>query len=281
MQLRSLTEWYPHWLSHIQKNQSIGFVPTMGALHEGHLDLVARCLSEKDITLVSIFVNPTQFTNQEDFQNYPITLEADMEKLKSVGVNYVFIPEVHTIYPTQPTLKFNFGDLEHVLEGKFRPGHFNGVGIIVAKLFHMIKPNTAYFGQKDLQQVAIVKRLVKDLSFDLEIEVVPTRRDSDGLALSSRNLRLSLEEKKTALILFQSLNFAKKELTEGSPWQEIKDRIEEFFFQKKEAHLEYIELVNPDTFEQYLEFDPKSKSFLCISAYIGPVRLIDNLEIIP
>ena len=281
MQISSLTEWYPHWLSHIQKNQQIGFVPTMGALHQGHMDLVYESISKMEVTVVSIFVNPAQFNNPEDFQKYPITLETDLELLEKAGVDYVFIPDVQTIYPTPPTIKFDFGDLEHVMEGKFRPGHFNGVGIVVAKLFHLIKPTTAYFGQKDLQQVAIVKRLVKDLSFGLEIEVVPTRRDSEGLALSSRNLRLSSEEKKTALILFQSLNFAKAQLMAGFPWQVVKGRVQGFFFQKKETQLEYIELVHPDTFERYNEFDPKSKCFVCVAAYIGEVRLIDNLEIIP
>lgn len=234
-----------------------------------------------DATLVSIFVNPTQFNNPEDFKKYPITLEADLEKLEKAGVDYVFVPEVKTIYPHQPALKLDFGDLERVLEGKFRPGHFNGVGIVVCKLFHFIKPHTAFFGQKDLQQVAIIKRLVEDFSFDLQIEVVPTRRDPDGLALSSRNLRLSPEQRKISLILFRSLNFAKKQLLEGRPWNEIKRLIEVDFSTEKDVRLEYIELVNPFTFDSLDEFHPKSNSFVCIAAYVGEVRLIDNMEIIP
>lgn len=253
----------------------------MGALHQGHLDLVVMSLSKMDVTLVSIFVNPTQFNNSEDFEKYPITLDADLQMLENAGVDYVFIPEVKTIYPTQPALNLDFGDLERVLEGKFRPGHFNGVGIVVCKLFHFIKPHTAFFGQKDLQQVAIIKRLVEDFSFDLQIEVVPTRRNPDGLALSSRNLRLSPEERKIALILFKSLNFAKKQLLEGNDWKEIKRLIEEDFFKQRETRLEYIELVNPITFNSFVEFDLKSSTFVCIAAYVGEVRLIDNLEIIP
>ncbi len=279
--IRSLAEWNPHWVSHLQKNQNIGFVPTMGALHEGHLDLVRKSLSSMEVTAVSIFVNPTQFTNWEDFQKYPITLESDLEKLEKAGVDYVLVPEVDTIYPTQPNLKFDFGDLERVLEGKFRPGHFNGVGIVVSKLFHLIKPHTAFFGQKDLQQVAIIKRLVQDLSFDLKIEVVPTRRDQDGLALSSRNLRLSVEERKIAPMLFESLIFAKNQLLEGGAWKEIKGSIENGFANQVGSRLEYVELINPDTFQELTEFDTKSSSSVCIAAYIGEVRLIDNMEIIP
>jgi pantoate--beta-alanine ligase len=279
--IQQKSEWLPIWLSHLQKNQKIGFVPTMGALHQGHLDLVNRSTSSQDVTLVSIFVNPTQFNSKEDFEKYPNTLESDLEKLEKSGVDYVFLPDIETMYPNQVSLKLEFGSLEKVLEGKFRPGHFNGVGIIVSKLFHLIKPHIAFFGQKDLQQVAVIKRLVQDLSFDLTIEVVPTRRESDGLAMSSRNLRLSADERKSALIFFQCLNFAKKQLLAGQPWIEIRKQIEVAFAQVKEARLEYVELVHPDSFEQLIELDPKIPNSVCIAGFIGEVRLIDNLPIIP
>ena len=253
----------------------------MGALHQGHLDLVEKSISSQDVTIVSIFVNPTQFNNPEDFKKYPKTLESDLEKLEKSGVDYVFLPTIETMYPNQVSLKMDFGALEGVLEGKFRPGHFNGVGIIVSKLFHIIKPHTAFFGQKDLQQVAVIKRLVQDLSFDIKIEVVPTRREEDGLAMSSRNLRLSNEERKSALILFQCLNFAKTQLLEGQSWVEIRRQIEETFTQIKEAELEYVDLVNPDTFEQLIELNPDIPNSVCIAGFIGQIRLIDNMPIIP
>jgi len=158
-----------------------------------------------DVTVVSIFVNPTQFNNPEDFKKYPNILDADLEKLESMNVDYVLLPSVETMYPNSPALSLDFGDLERVLEGKYRPGHFNGVGIIVSKLFHLIKPHIAFFGQKDLQQVAVIKRLVNDLSFDIQLEIVPTRRESDGLAMSSRNMRLDNEGRQKALLLFNNL----------------------------------------------------------------------------
>lgn len=274
-------EWNPHWLSHLQSNRQIGFVPTMGALHQGHLDLVQTSKSKMDVTVVSIFVNPTQFNNLKDFEKYPITLDADLEKLESIGVDYVFLPSIETMYPSPSCLTLDFGDLERVLEGRFRPGHFNGVGIIVSKLFHMIKPHIAFFGQKDLQQVAVIKRLVKDLSFDIQLETVLTRRETDGLAMSSRNMRLNNEERQKALLLFTSLIKAKNQLMEGRPWLSIKSEIEKEFDQVELARLEYFELIHPDTFEIKNDFDPNQKSSICVAAYIGEVRLIDNLPIIP
>jgi pantoate--beta-alanine ligase len=252
----------------------------MGALHDGHLDLVAKSRSSCDVTIVSIFVNPTQFNNSEDFQKYPNTLDQDLEKLEQAGVDYVFLPSVEVIYPTPTQLKFDFGELEHVLEGKFRPGHFNGVGVVVSKLFHLIRPDVAFFGQKDLQQVAIIKLLVNDLSFSLKLEVVSTRRESDGLAMSSRNLRLSKEEREKALILFNSLTKAKAELLEGKNWVEIQLKIEREFENDPSAKLEYFDLIHPDTFEAYTTFDPAQKSSICVAAFIGDIRLIDNLPII-
>ncbi|MBA4298504.1 pantoate--beta-alanine ligase [Algoriphagus alkaliphilus] len=278
--IRTGAEWNPLWLNHLRNNQQIGLVPTMGALHDGHLDLVAKSRSTCDVTLVSIFVNPTQFNNPEDFQKYPKTLDLDLEKLTQAGVDYVFLPSVEEMYPAPTQLKFYFGDLEHVLEGKFRPGHFNGVGIVVSKLFHLIRPHVSFFGQKDLQQVAIIKRLVADLSFDLKLEVIPTRREVDGLAMSSRNLRLSPQERLTALLLFSSLEKAKTELLNGKSWFEIQVEIRSGFENEPFAQLEYLELIHPDSFETYTVFDSIQKSSICVAAFIGAVRLIDNMPII-
>ncbi len=252
----------------------------MGALHDGHLDLVNKSRLSCDVTVVSIFVNPTQFNNSEDFLNYPKTLDQDLEKLKEAGVDYVFLPTLEIMYPTVPKLRFDFGDLEHVLEGKFRPGHFNGVGVVVAKLFHLVRPHVAFFGQKDLQQVAIIKRLVNDLSFDLQLEIVPTRRESDGLAMSSRNLRLNSAEREKALILFKSLGKAKSELLTGKNWIEVKHQIESEFENEPIAKLEYFELIHPDTFETFNSFDATQSSSICVAAFIGDIRLIDNMPII-
>jgi pantoate--beta-alanine ligase len=252
----------------------------MGALHGGHLDLVNKSRLSCDVTIVSIFVNPTQFNNSEDFLNYPKTLELDLEKLKESGVDYVFLPTVEVMYASPPKLKFDFGDLELVLEGKFRPGHFNGVGVVVAKLFHLIKPHIAFFGQKDLQQVAVIKRLVKDLSFDLHLDIVPTRRESDGLAMSSRNLRLNPAQRQLALILVQSMEKAKSELLAGKTWIEIKHQIELEFENEPSAKLDYFELIHPDTFETFNSFDATQSSSICVAAFIGDIRLIDNLPII-
>lgn len=274
-------EWQKNWLYAKQSKKTIGLVPTMGALHKGHLDLVRKCKTECEITVVSIFVNPTQFNNPEDFEKYPNTIEADLKELESEGVDFVFLPDTSDIYPTKPVLTFNFGELEHVLEGEFRPGHFNGVGIVVSKLFHIIKPTKAFFGQKDLQQVAIIKRLVQDLSFDLELVVVPTRREKDGLAMSSRNLRLNQEERTLALILYLSLKKAKDELLNGRSWLEVSNLIRQDFESKPSAKLEYFELVNPASFTRIEIFDSSQKSSICVAAYIGSVRLIDNLPIIP
>lgn len=178
--------------------KTIGFVPTMGALHAGHISLIERAKTENDLAVCSIFVNPTQFNNSDDLKKYPRTLERDCEMLRPVGCDVVFAPSAEEMYPSLPQLKMDFGTLETIMEGKFRPGHFNGVGIVVSKLFNIVKPDKAYFGLKDLQQVAVIRRMVQELSFDLEIIPCPTLRETDGLAMSSRNTRLSPEARALA-----------------------------------------------------------------------------------
>lgn len=273
-------DWNKYWLESLKNDKSIGFVPTMGALHEGHLDLVRNAKLECDIVVVSIFVNPTQFNNQEDFNNYPITLNEDLDKLKNENVDFVFIPHTEAIYSEMPIVSINFGILETVLEGAFRPGHFNGVGIVVSKLFNIIKPHKAYFGQKDLQQTGVIKRLVKDLSMDVQLIIVPTRRESDGLAMSSRNVRLTPSERQGALILINSLNTAKQELLAGKPWFEVHNQIKGDFEENPLASLEYFELIHPEIFTIYADFEGTHKTSICVAAYLGKIRLIDNLSII-
>jgi pantoate--beta-alanine ligase len=272
-------EWSEIRLRLLQKNFRIGLVPTMGALHQGHLDLVRRSKENCDVTVVSIFVNPTQFNNPEDFAKYPQSLNDDLDLLKTEGADYVFTPSVETMYPQKSQMSLDFGPLERVLEGAFRPGHFNGVGLIVSKLFHLIQPHVAFFGQKDLQQVAIIKRLVLDLSFPIEIQTVPTRREIDGLAMSSRNRRLDAVSREKSLLLFHSLSWAREELLNGTSWLEVQQKVKRNFKQTEGVSLEYFELVGTESFEILKSFDPNQKSSLCVAAEVGKVRLIDNLPV--
>lgn len=280
IQLSQQSDWQKNWLKAVKSEKIIGFVPTMGALHEGHLDLIRASNKQSDITVVSIFVNPTQFNNSEDYLNYPSTLNEDLERLRQEKVDFVYIPSAKEIYKEPPLLSFSFGNIESTLEGAFRPGHFNGVGIVVSKLFNLIRPHCAFFGQKDLQQVGIIKRLITDLSFNIELVVVPTRRESDGLAMSSRNLRLSPQERYSARLLFHCLSRARKELLAGKNWFEIHHETLHNFEENSLARLEYFNLVHPESFECYQEFDASQKSSICVAAYIGNIRLIDNLPII-
>ncbi|WP_113926274.1 pantoate--beta-alanine ligase [Cognataquiflexum aquatile] len=261
------------------RNKTIGLVPTMGALHQGHLELVKIAKQYSDLVVVSIFINPTQFNNQEDFEKYPKTLDKDLELLDKSGVDYLFLPDTMEIYPSKPMLSIDFGHLDKILEGSFRPGHFNGVGIVVSKLLNIVKPHHAYFGQKDLQQVAIIKRLVLDLSFDVRINVVPTVREEDGMALSSRNLRLDSESRQSARIISKALFLAKSELLDGRPWLNIRKKINQMFESEPKAKLEYFELVTSDSFYVLEDIGEEKNVSICTAAYFGDVRLIDNISI--
>lgn len=266
------------------RNQKIGFVPTMGALHEGHLSLIRASKQENnDLTVCSIFVNPTQFNNLDDFINYPSQEKDDIEKLLKEGCDAVFIPTVSEMYPSdngRHSLSIHFGKLETVLEGKFRPGHFNGVALIVSKLFHLVEPDKAYFGQKDLQQCLIVRKLVEDLGFPVEIVVCPIVRENDGLAMSSRNLRLSPAERKLAPKLYETLLLAKNALLSGNTVEEAQQRACDFIAQFPEIRLEYLEIVDKYTLDS-LQYRPSpEKAVICIAAYLGKVRLIDNLTLV-
>ncbi|MFC5412155.1 pantoate--beta-alanine ligase [Larkinella bovis] len=255
----------------------VGLVPTMGALHAGHMALVDACKAQNDLTVCSIFVNPTQFNNPDDLARYPHTLEADCQLLEAAGCDFVFAPSVDEMYPSSPVLKLNFGELETVLEGAFRPGHFNGVGIVVSKLFHIVQPDRAYFGQKDLQQVAVVKRLIRDLGFQLELVRMPIVREDDGLAMSSRNRNLSPAERREAPALYQVLSHARAVLQNGGTLEAAKTAVINNLQEHPVFRLEYFEIANADTLQPVEQLQAPGVTALCIAAYLGQTRLIDNL----
>lgn len=259
------------------KSHKIGFVPTMGALHEGHLSLIQRAKEENEISAASIFVNPTQFNNLEDLAKYPRTVEKDLELLEQSGCDMVFLPSVEEMYPTPAVLRFDFGNVERVLEGRFRPGHFNGVGIVVSKLFHMVQPAKAYFGLKDLQQCAVINRMVKDLSFPLDLVFCPTVRAADGLALSSRNARLSPVSRNLAPFIYSSLQEGKKQLLAGRTPAEVKQSIADLYATRPEFTLEYYEIVAFETLEDLDTYLPEIQTAVVIAAHLDGVRLIDNV----
>ena len=257
---------------------SIGLVPTMGALHQGHLSLIKASKAQNDLTVCSIFVNPTQFNNPQDLAVYPRTLEADCQMLEEANCEIVFAPNAQDIYPTLPNLKFDFGDLERVMEGKFRPGHFNGVGVVVSKLFNIIQPNNAYFGQKDLQQCAIINRLVKDLSYNLTLHICPTQRETDGLAMSSRNINLTVEQRQTAPEIYKALQKAVVLLKDKNSVEFIKNLTTSNLDNIEGIEVEYFEISDFETLQPINELS-EGKTALCIAAFMGKTRLIDNVII--
>lgn len=266
-------------LNLLKKNGAkIGFVPTMGALHNGHISLVKESNNQCDITIVSIYVNPTQFNNSSDLEHYPRTLEQDLLLLEKENCDIVFTPSNEEIYPNNfDKISLNLGQLAEIMEGKFRPGHFEGVVNVVYRLFDIVKPNKAFFGLKDFQQVAVIKYMVKELNLPVEIIPCPTLREDGGLAMSSRNLRLSEQDKANALILFKTLDFAKSLTKQGrSPKEVQKEAVK--FFKASNLELEYFEIVDPITLTS-LENEWVNNSTACIVAYCNDVRLIDNLEL--
>lgn len=257
--------------------KKIGLVPTMGALHEGHASLVRRAVAENEIVVVSDFVNPTQFNDKNDLLKYPRTLEADCELLEKEGAAYVFAPSVEEVYPEPDTRQFSYAPLDTVMEGKYRPGHFNGVCQIVSKLFMMVEPDKAYFGEKDFQQLAIIREMVKQMNFPLEIVGCPIVREADGLALSSRNARLSEEERQQALNISKTL-FASKEYAVSHTVEETQKFVEESIAASEGLELEYFELVDGTTLQKISTWDETNYAVGCITVYCGEVRLIDNIK---
>ncbi|ANQ48775.2 pantoate--beta-alanine ligase [Flammeovirga sp. MY04] len=262
-------------------NISVGFVPTMGALHDGHLTLIKNSIKENEVTICSIFVNPTQFNNAIDLKHYPIQHEKDFKLLEEAGCSAVFLPNVEEMYPNgvsqDSMLGFNFGSLETRLEGAFRPGHFNGVGIVVSKLFHMVQPDKAYFGLKDLQQYLIIKKMVKDLSFQIDIIGVPTVREETGLAMSSRNLRLKAEELEVAPYIYQTITKMKDMLKDNQAPKEVLEWGISTIHKNHSFHLEYLEIVSTDTLEKVDDYQLPEGYAIVIAAHLGKVRLIDNI----
>lgn len=255
--------------------KSVGLVPTMGALHQGHLSLLQRAKSENAVVVCSIFVNPVQFNNAEDLKKYPRTLEKDLQLLEGIA-DIVFAPTPDEVFPEPPKEKYNFGKLESVMEGAFRPGHFNGVAIIVNRLLEWVKPDKAYFGEKDFQQVVIIKELVKQNKIKTQIVVCPIVREKNGLAMSSRNKRLSRQEFETAAQIHQILESSKSLF--GQPIKHIKEFVVEEIAKIDGFRLDYYEIVDDKTL-QSVEFPDLSNGVIgCIAVYVGEVRLIDNVR---
>ena len=262
-----------------QAGHRVGLVPTMGALHAGHLQLVQAARAECNEVIASIFVNPTQFNNAEDFRLYPRVPEADAALLAPAGCTALFVPSVAEMYPQPTVLHFDFGVLERVMEGAHRPGHFNGVATVVSKLFHMARPHRAYFGQKDWQQVAIVKQLVADLSFDLEIVACPTIREADGLAMSSRNRRLDAPARAAAPLLYQVLQAAAAQVRQGVPPAQVQASAEATIAQERLLTVEYVAVADAQTLQPLADYAPGRAVVLCLAAHLGGVRLIDNVVV--
>lgn len=260
-----------------QHNKQIGFVPTMGALHNGHLSLVKRCVEENDVCVVSVFVNPTQFNDKNDLATYPRTLDKDCTLLEPAGCDYVFAPTEAEMYPEPDTRTFDFGTVSAVMEGARRPGHFNGVAQIVSKLFYAVEPDNAYFGEKDFQQIAVIRAMVKQLNIPVKINACPILREDDGLALSSRNVRLTPEQRQKAPLIARTLkestNFAA-----GKSVQEVIDYVVNTINADPVMRVEYYEVVDGNTMESIKNWSDTDYAVGCITVYCGEVRLIDNIK---
>ena len=259
------------------EGKTIGLVPTMGALHAGHASLVKRAVAENDVVVVSDFVNPTQFNDKDDLAKYPRTLDADCRLLESCGAAFVFAPSVEEIYPEPDTRMFSYAPLDTVMEGKYRPGHFNGVCQIVSKLFLIVEPTRAYFGEKDFQQLAIIREMVRRYPFDLQIVGCPIVREADGLALSSRNARLSGEQRKQALQISKAL-FASVDYAKSHTLAETKAFVEKTIADAEGLRLEYFEIVDGNTLQTVGEWEESKYVVGCITVFCGEVRLIDNIK---
>ena len=260
------------------KKVSIGFVPTMGALHEGHLSLVKHAKKKNEIVAVSIFVNPTQFDNKEDLEKYPITLDKDIELLESVSCDVLYAPNANDVYDGNiESESFEFDGLEHQMEGKFRDGHFDGVGTVVKKLLEIVEPNKAYFGEKDFQQLQIIKKLAEKHNLPVKIKGRPIFREDDGLAMSSRNTRLTKEHRAEAPFIYKTLKKAKKKAGKKGV-EEVVEWVEKEFKKNQLLELEYFTIAAEDTLETAKEIDPNKEYRGFIAAYAGKIRLIDNIQ---
>ena len=258
---------------------TVGLVPTMGALHAGHLSLIERARKECGFVVVSVFVNPPQFNNPDDLRTYPRTVEADCAKLEEAGVDVAFVPSVDEIYPEPDTRVFDLGPVAEVMEGAMRPGHFNGVCQIVSKLFDYVEPDKAYFGEKDFQQIAVIRRMVEIEGFNVEIVPCPIKREADGLAGSSRNVRLTPEQRELAPVIHQVLTDNADMAKDGLDLQSLRDMVVEELNSYDGMEVEYYEIVDPITLQPLENWaDAKNGAVGCITVWLGDVRLIDNIK---
>lgn len=258
--------------------KTLGFVPTMGALHEGHLSLVRRALQENDYAIASIFVNPIQFNNPEDLAKYPRTPEQDLKMLQEAGCHAVFMPTVEEMYPSEVTEVYDFGHLDKVMEGAFRPGHFNGVAIVVRRLFEMVQPHRAYFGEKDFQQLAIIRALVSKYEIPVEIVPCPIVREPDGLAMSSRNMRLTPADRSKAPHIYRTL-VAAREMVPGHTVAEVKNWVIQNLKSVEGFEPEYFEIASAENLLPVSEWDEAPVVMGFVAVWLGGVRLIDNIEL--
>ena len=259
------------------RNGKIGFVPTMGALHEGHISLVNRARKECDAVVVSVFVNPTQFNDKNDLKNYPRTPEADAAMLAEAGVDFVLFPTVEEIYPEPDTRVFDFGLIDKVMEGATRPGHFNGVAQVVSRLFAIVEPDNAYFGEKDFQQIAVIRAMVKQLQIPVQINACPIVREADGLALSSRNTRLTPALRQKAPLIARTLQESKA-LAATKSVREVIDYVVNTLNADPDLEVEYYEIVDGDSLVSIQDWKDTSYAVGCVTVYCGEVRLIDNIK---
>ena len=260
--------------------QKIGFVPTMGALHEGHISLLKKAILENDVVICSVFVNPTQFNDPKDLEKYPRPIEKDIELLESAGCHYLFLPEVDDIYAEGETWGHNFGKLEQIWEGAMRPGHFKGVGQVVYKLFNIVNPTNAYFGQKDFQQTLIIKKLIADFNLDINLHICPIIREASGLAMSSRNSRLNNLERQSAGNIYKALENTRLSILKGNnDLSELKNKALAILNTIADIKIEYVDIVNPDKLEIIENIDENSPLLMIIAVRLGNTRLIDNMYI--
>ena len=260
-----------------KEGKSIGFVPTMGALHQGHLSLMEKAKKENDILIISIFVNPTQFGPGEDYRSYPRPFEKDRSLAQREGVDIIFYPTVAEMYRKEYSTNVEVEKLSRGLCGSFRPGHFRGVASVVCKLFNIVKPHVAYFGQKDYQQLRIIKRMVEDLNMEVEIRECAIVREPDGLAISSRNFYLSSQEKEEALSLYRALKCAESLIKAGSSVSDVISEMEKIVKKERHAKIDYMEIVDPLTLEEVKTIRPGKKVLVALAVWIGNTRLIDNM----
>lgn len=260
------------------RNKTIGFVPTMGALHEGHISLVERARKECDVVVVSVFVNPTQFNDKNDLRNYPRTPEADAAMLDAAGVDYVLFPSVEEIYPEPDTRQFDFGLIDKVMEGATRPGHFNGVAQVVSRLFAIVEPTKSYFGEKDFQQIAVIRAMVAQLGLSVEIIDCPIIRDTDGLARSSRNLLLTPEHRVAAPHIYEVLSAAQAKVGEMSP-RELEAWVVGEIDQNPLLKTIYFHAVDAATMQQVESWAESERVQGCVAVQAGEIRLIDNIKL--